>query len=104
VNTIFIVEASVNYEGSSPVRAFAEKGDAEEFAEQCREYQKTRPAWPAAAATIAEIEEWSAADKAWEAAHPGGDVGSPDYFDVIEIPFGPVAGVSEGEKGGASDA
>jgi hypothetical protein len=97
MNAIFIVEAGVHYQGSRLLRAFGSRPEAETFAERCREYHKTRPDWPGGDATEADLEAWRVADNAWEAGHPGGDVGSPDYFDVTEVPFGPVA--ASGESG-----
>lgn len=99
MNTIFVVEAGVDYEGSSPIRAFAERYDADEFARECTEYQATRPQWPSDDLSEERIQKWSEADKAWCAAHPGGDVGSPDYFTVVEVPFGDWAAQDNAEGG-----
>jgi hypothetical protein len=99
MQSIFLVQACIHYEGSQQVRAFDNKGDADAFAEVCREYQKTRPEWPSSDATESDIDAWRVAHKAWEAAHPGGDVGSTDYYDTIEVPFGPVQ-TEEGQNNG----
>jgi hypothetical protein len=92
MSAIFFVEAGVDYEGSTPVRAFDNKDDAEAFAERCREHHKARPAFPAVL-NEASAETRRNAESAWATAHPGGDVGSPDYFKVIEVPFGPLVDV-----------
>lgn len=88
MNSVFLVRACVDYEGESPVRAFADSYEAQEFARICREYHAARPAWPDSDLSEESIDRWSAAEKAWSAAHPAGDVGSPDHFDVVEVQFG----------------
>jgi hypothetical protein len=90
MNAVFVVVAGVDYEGSTPIRAFDEKYPAAQFAVECREYEGTRPPFPKGVhIDRAEIDTWSVADKAWRAAHPGGENGEgSDYFTVIEVPFG----------------
>ena len=90
MNAVFVVVAGVDYEGSTPIRAFDEKYSADKFAIACREYEDTRPSCPQYAySDTAEINAWMAADKAWEKTHPGGENGcGSDYFSVIEVPFG----------------
>jgi len=74
--TLFVVVAGIDYEGSTPIRAFAERYDAKEFATKCHEYERTRPTFPPGAhIDSAEIDAWSAADKQWVANHPGAENG-----------------------------
>jgi hypothetical protein len=88
MSTVHIVVAGVDYEGSSPVKAFTDKIDAEQFKNQCYEYEQTKPAYPADGATPEEGKAWFAAHNAWSAAHPAGDQNSSsDYFSVIEVPL-----------------
>ena len=94
---IFIVVGGVNYEGSSPLRAFVHKGEAKEFAAKCSEYDRTRPEF-----TRDDPQGWIAAEKAWREAHPcGEDATVNDYYRVVEVEL--VGAGTAAEWKGASD-
>jgi hypothetical protein len=91
MSAVFVVVAGINYDGSTPVRVFAEKQPADDFAKACHEYEQTRPLYPDGN-TIEEIKAWGDGLKAWQDKHPGGENGhGSDYFVVIEVPFGPLS-------------
>ena len=98
MESVFIVEAGVDYEGSSPVRAFDTKGEAENYARECAEHLLRRPKFPDYDPTHKEIQQWVATEEAWEAAHEAGLFGSSDWFQVVEVPFGPSS--AAGKEGG----
>lgn len=99
---VFVVSAGVGYDGSSPVRAFERKEDADAFEAECDAYQNTMPQWPSFATRIGREghearAEYRAKVEAWEEAHPAGASGSTaDYFSVTEVPF-----VTSPEKSGS---
>lgn len=96
MQTIFVVIGGFDYEGSSPLRAFPDRHEAEEFAAACREYEKSKPPLG-----YKDPQEWLKEDRAWSAAHPGGeDAPGCDYFSVREIPFG--ADPSQSQEGAQS--
>lgn len=92
MKTVFVVSAAVAHEGSSPVRAFERKEDADAFETECDIYQNTMPQYPGGggfgAGSHEARAEYRAKVKAWEEAHPAGASGSTaDYFNVTEVPF-----------------
>lgn len=108
MDAVFIVEAGVDYEGSSPVRAFATADEAHAYARECINYLSKRPRFPDGELTQADIEVWAAADKAWSEAHEAGQCGSPDWFRTVEVPFGAAQPINQsaapvGEKGSSHE-
>lgn len=91
MNSVFLVEAYFDHYGSDPICVFDNRIDADAFVEECRSYEKTRPALPGSdsrEATTEEADAWSAEMKVWDKAHPAGEIGQCDDFRVVEIPFG----------------
>lgn len=87
MESIFVVSAGMDYEGSTPIRAFATKAEADEFAQACQQYENTRPPL-FRDDDEASIAAWSAALEEWRRAHVGGEqADGADYFSVDEIPF-----------------
>jgi hypothetical protein len=86
--------ASVDHEADDPVRAFADKPDAEAFARHCTEYDRGNPKSPEMDAPDAEWDAWQASSKAWEAAHPAGRFSQRDYY-VCSIPLVTAAPAGE---------
>ena len=97
MNSVFIVIAGVEYEGSNAVKAFELRAEADAFRDACGAYQQTQPSTPELGDTPGndvEWEEWAKADTVWRDAHPAGeDNTSSEYYLVQEIPF--VKGKSE---------
>lgn len=90
-DSVFVVVAAADYEGSSLVRAFVDKGAADAFAAKCHEYSQKKPEAPPVEDTPendAEHEAWWAKHEAWRKSHPAGeDNSSADSFPVMEIPL-----------------
>ncbi|MEK6290820.1 MAG: hypothetical protein V4793_05415 [Paraburkholderia tropica] len=84
---IFLVMATTAYEGSDPVRASVTSERAQEFAQQCRDYEATYQRSPHLQASDAEWACWEAADKVWAAAHPAAPYSRRESYDVHEIMF-----------------
>ena len=88
MNSVFLLCVGWHYEGSTAIKAFAHKAAADALADQCREYQATKPHIPNTDEDSAKWDKWSKADELWRSKHPGGDDAcSAEYFNVIEVPF-----------------
>lgn len=89
MSAIFIVMAHVDYEGSAPVKAFAEKEDADEFVVQCHNYATLKPTPPSTIESTPKNDalwrRWDEADKKWRKSHPAPDEASADYFTTLEL-------------------
>lgn len=88
MSVIYLVQALFDHLGSTPVRAFSDKYDAEVFAETCSAYECTRPVFPEEGSSENTINAWGAQMKEWDSKNPAGDVGTPDGFNVTVVPFG----------------
>lgn len=86
--TVYIVLASVDYEGSWPIAVFDNRKDADDHAAACTVHDSRRPEWPDDP-TDAEIEAYTAANTKWSEAHPAGPGASSsvDYYNVLEMPL-----------------
>lgn len=82
---IYILEAGVDYEGRSPIKAFTTKQAAEDRAKVCYEYLATAVPYLEGDHSADEYEAWSAADDAWTRAAPEDFERYHDYFVVTEI-------------------
>lgn len=90
---VYVVMTGEPHEPNSVVCAFADKGDADAFAEQCRIYSLKRKPLP----PIEETEEndrlwerWTKSDERWCRRHPAGyDNSYTNHFDVTKIEFKP---------------
>ena len=71
--TIYIVSDYTNYEGGSPIRAFASKADAEALVTAFDEHQDKRPDYPDSDAPDDAYEKYERAVKRWEKKHPAPD-------------------------------
>jgi hypothetical protein len=82
---VHIVEGVVNYESSIVLGAFEEKGDAEAFAESCREFDRKCPMCPALNAPDEEWNKWERKNKSWNNRHPAGIYSNRDSYNVVTI-------------------
>jgi len=88
MKTVFIVSAGVDYEGSSPIKGFATRDEADRFANSCYAYDSERPAWPGTDDADKVRDRKMAKQDRWAKKHPAGeDHSSSDYYNVAEIPF-----------------
>lgn len=89
MSTIFLVEACVDYEGSSPVKAFRKKQAAEAFAHRCKEHRVLELPPRVVIDTPENYREWEeywGAAKVWEDSHPAGPIHChADNFVVSEL-------------------
>lgn len=89
---VYLVMASADYEGSTPVQAFMEEADAKEFVAQCAVHYRKKPKPPA---TIEDTPENDAEHEAhqekwrrWAKRHPAGiDFATYASFEIIGIPL-----------------
>lgn len=88
-DAIYLVEAGIDYEGQSPLKAFATSEAAESFAAACRDFLKTAPPWMTGDETSEESDAWQRAEDAWQSTSPGGERlhRHIDYVNVTEIEF-----------------
>lgn len=89
MNKIYLVEAGIDYEGHSALKAFLTKEAAEEFAATCRAYLATAQPYLDRGYTRDEMGAWYAAESAWEQGSPDPKniTRHIDYFEVIEVEF-----------------
>ncbi len=89
MSTIFLVLACVDYEGSSPVKAFRKKHAAEAFAHRCKEPRFLELPPRVVIDAPENDREWElffAAKREWEASHPAGAIHChADNFVVSEL-------------------
>jgi hypothetical protein len=86
---IFVVVATIDHEGSDPIRAFGIESDAAEFTQRCRDYDGTYRWYPPMEASDNEWQKWNASNDAWKAAHPAAPRSRRDSYDVVTVPFLP---------------
>lgn len=85
---VYLALAEEEYEAPIVLRAFANKAEAEVFAQALRDYQRTRPEWPVGDAELEEVLERDKETRAWMGAHPGGeDAAWRRFFSVIAVPL-----------------
>jgi hypothetical protein len=97
---VYLALAEEEYEAPIVLRAFANKAEAEVFAQALSDYQRTRPEWPVGDAELDEVLERDKETRAWMAAHPGGeDAAWRRFFSVIAVPFSvaPTCAAQDGD-------
>ena len=62
MSVVYVVDAHVEYEGSTPIKAFVNKADGLLFIAECAKYKLTEPACPSLLGESADAE--------WEAFYP----------------------------------
>jgi hypothetical protein len=110
-NEIYLLLACTSYEGSSPMRAFVTKEDAEACKALCDAHAAEYPVSPTAVLeepeNDKEWDEWSAALSAWQGRHPVDAhwAGGWDSYAVtpLEIQDPLVAPASETAAGAVTD-
>jgi hypothetical protein len=85
MSTIHLVIECVSYEGCRTIKAFRAQGDAERFAEQCRQHHTKKPTFPSNYEDDGVYAAYEAELAAWRGAHPHLNAESADYFGVEAI-------------------
>lgn len=93
---VHVLYACTTYEGSTAVRAFADRAAAHALLSACRAHEEKRPNAPDYSVTNPfpgqdeAFDRWDRAFKRWSAKHPAGkDFASFDSFSVQALPFTP---------------
>lgn len=97
---VHLTLAEEEYEAPIVLRAFANRAEAEAFAQTLRDYQQARPEWPVGDEEPEEVLERDKETRAWMAAHPGGeDAAWRRFFSVIAVPFSvaPTCAAQDGD-------
>tara|TARA_R110000744_G_scaffold52964_1_gene113273 strand:+ start:39 stop:305 length:267 start_codon:yes stop_codon:yes gene_type:complete len=85
MSKIYLAMASVDYEGSSVMRAFSKKHDANEFISSCNDYNKTKEECPVDILDESLWDEWSKNNSDWIEKHPAKVDYYADEYYVNEI-------------------
>lgn len=87
IPSVYVVVAGVEYEGSTPVRAFLSESQAKAFQGHCYAYLRNQPLYEDTG-DDAVFEEACQRHSEWRKNHPAGqENASSDYFSVLEIPL-----------------
>ncbi len=89
MSKIHIVIAATSYEGSDAVRAFEDQGDAERFAQKCRDHADKQPRVPELNAPDADWDAYQKRSKRWEQTHPAKPFIGRESYSVGTIRFFP---------------
>lgn len=87
MDSVFLVEAVFDYTGTKTIRVFEDRDDAEAFVVACETYETSRPPQPTDEAPLLDYQLWSALTDEWLKDHPAGDIGAPNAFRIIPLPF-----------------
>jgi hypothetical protein len=88
---VYLVMACMDYEGSSPVRAFLEREAADRFAAECTAHQEAAPKCPGVNDDDALWDVFYADSERWRASHPAKDNYGADSYRVREVPLSVAA-------------
>jgi hypothetical protein len=78
-STIYVVQATVTYEGSDPVCAFTTETAANDFVKRCNDHEAKYRNCPELNAPEEEWQEWQAHTDRWEKRHPAKPYFKRDY-------------------------
>ena len=85
MSKIYLAMASVDFEGSSAIKAFSKNHDANEFISLCNDYSKAKPECPINILDESLWDEWSKNHKVWIDNHPAKVDYYADNYYVEEI-------------------
>lgn len=85
--SLYLVMATTSYEGSDPVKAFQDKGEAEALAQKCRDHEAKRPRVPELNEPDADWDKYYAKEKRWDKTHPARPYIGRESYSVCTVPY-----------------